>query len=110
MNCRDCGKACGVSGYPTGGPHGVYCRGCASRRSGLTRQILTNAKRAHSVAKRKNDTIARLRLQIAKYEEREALLNAEIDRLVDGICEMLEDQKTLEREISRHERKKRNTG
>ena len=110
MNCRDCGKACGVSGYPTGGPHGVYCRGCASRRSGLTRKILTNAKRAHSVAKSKNDTIARLRLQIAKYEEREALLNAEIDRLVDGICEMLEDQKTLEREISRHERKKRNTG
>jgi hypothetical protein len=110
MNCRDCGRACGVSGYPTVGARGVYCRGCASRRSGLTRKILTNAKRAHSVAKRKNNTIARLRLEIAKYEEREALLNAEIDRLVDGICEMLEDQKTLEREISRHERKKRNTG
>lgn len=110
MNCRECGKSCQVSGYPTGSPWGVYCRACASKRSGLTKKILSRAKMAQKSAQNKNNIIASLRAKIAKFEEREAALNAEIDRLADAICKILGDEQILNREKKKLEIRKRHFG
>ena len=102
--CRQCGRSIVRGGYPISGS-GKLCRYCAVRATGLTTKALRAAHGARIKGDNYRRLIKRLREQIAKHEEIEASLQERIDYLEDEIATMLDDRKTYDLEMAKHEGK-----
>jgi len=99
--CRQCGKSIALGGYGVGGS-GKLCRYCATRATGLTATALRAAHGARIKGNNYRLRIRTLKAKIAKYEQMEASMQEQIEKLLDSLSDALNCTECYTRQMAKH--------